>query len=229
MGIGLRRRAPAAGVVLMGLAGAGALVLLGLQVRRFTSGGAGRAVDRDAAAAAYFLGFEVLGDLQRGEGTIALLLPPETRGNSRLLDSWFDTFARVVTPLEGVAVKEVTVRCSGRLAAEGRVPVEAVEGALAEVPGALAWVSFVGVPVGGSGAAAWPGAGAPPVYVYDPGGGTGWVAALKQGRIRRVVVPRPRLEGRAEGPAAGPPDQLFRENFLMATPSNADTVAAELE
>ena len=69
----------------------------------------------------------------------------------------------------------------------------------------------------------------PPFYVFDPEGTTNWLGALKAGRIRAVVLPRPGVDPRGRETIAGMPETIFERFYLLATPANADQVAASLK
>lgn len=228
LGIALKRRHARAGLTLLALGILGSVGAIGWQVRLFVAGGAAPALDRFSATAAYFLGQEVLGELRRFEGPVYLLLPPDRRGNQRELDSLFNTFARVLAPVTGLEVRDVTVQAGEREIREGRVPLAAFEQALAQATGAVAWVSFSGVPPGLETLAALRAPGRPPLFAYDPSGGTGWVASLQAGVLRRVIVARPEAAGERPGGVTGPPDEIFKRHFLLAKPGNAGAVAREL-
>lgn len=224
-----RRHSAGPGSACLGVAGLGLAILLGWQVYQFTAAGKPRPVNRAYAAVAYHMGYEVLQELRGLNGSICLILPPETRSNQAELDSLFNTFARVLAPLPTLQIKEASLDAKPRQVAAGRLPIEAFERALAQVPEALAYVSFAGLPSDLNRLSLWATTNAAPLYAFDPSGGTNWLAALKQGRLRRVIVPRP--EAQAEDrtqPTAGPPDELFARFFLLATPANADQVAAQI-
>jgi hypothetical protein len=64
--------------------------------------------------------------------------------------------------------------------------------------------------------------------VFDPWQTTNWVGALKEGRIRAVVVPRPDVPPGAGAGMVGEPGTIFSQLYLMATPATAEQVAARL-
>lgn len=222
----LRARSPRLGTALLGGAVAGFVAAVGWQVVRSTAGGTPRPVDRHSAALAYFIAYAAAPDVAARPGPVAILLPEETRGNRTTLDSLFDTVARVLSPLPGVEIKEAPVVARPVEVDRGALPMPAFTQALRGVPDAVVWISFVGIPP--DFASAPPSALPPRGYVYDPAGGTAWLEPLKSGRLQRVVVPRPPTDEHEVRPNAGPPDELFRAHFLMATPQNADQVAALL-
>jgi len=229
VGFLLRRKTTPIGNGLVATACLGVATLVGWQVFRFSSVGAARPVDRAYAAVAYHLGYEIMGSLRGVRGTIGLILPPENRANRPALDSAFDTLARVLAPLPDLALKELTLSAPLRQIDGGTVPWEAFEQALAAAPNALAYVSFTGLPRETDRLSLWNQVNPPPLFVFDPSGGTNWLAPLKQGRLKRVILPRPELwrqSGRL--PTAGPPDEIFQRWFQWATPDNADAIADAL-
>jgi hypothetical protein len=100
--------------------------------------------------------------------------------------------------------------------------------ALAQAQEALAIVSYAGAPAGFETLFS---AGQPkiaPLYIFDPEGTTNWLSALKQGRVRSVIVPRPATNPSVRAGLAGPPGEIFDQLYLLATPETADQVAAQL-
>ncbi|MBK9139941.1 MAG: hypothetical protein IPM17_14430 [Verrucomicrobia bacterium] len=224
VGAALRSRSPRVGAGLLCLAAAGFVAALVWQVFRVSVGDRPSPVDRHSAALAYFLGHAAVGDIAAQPGTVAIVLPAETARNRTTLNSLFDTVARVLSPIPGIEIREVTIAARAPEIQRGDVPLADFTNALAGVPNLTAWFSFVGVPRDLASAAPSPGRG----YVYDPSGGMAWVEPLKAGRLQRVVVPRPEADADEARPSAGPPDEIFAAHFLMATPANADAVAERL-
>lgn len=229
-GIGLlvRKRQLVAGTV---LAAVGALAAMGVivwQVYGLAFGSTNAPpVDRQQAVVAYFMGYEVLAELNSRKGTVALVLPPDTRANQAELDSLFNTFARVVAPVTGLKLVDVSVAAEPRAIREGNVSAAAFNAAVADLTNLVACVSFVGVPREVERLALRQAEPPVPLFVYDPSGGTHWVVDLKAGHIRRVIVPRPLAPGEMI-PVGGAPDELFRRGFRLATPATAEAIAAEL-
>jgi hypothetical protein len=220
----LRARSPRVGTALLAVAVIGFLGALIEQVVVATRGSRAPAVDRHGAALAYFLGHAAVPEVAAHPGTVAIVLPTETPGNRTTLNSLFDTLARVLSPIPGIQIQEVTVAVRAAEIQRGDLPLAAFTNALAGVTNLSVWFSFVGIPRDLASAAALPGRG----FAYDPSGGTAWLELLKAGHLQRVVVPRPVTDAGETRPAAGPPDEIFAAHFLMATPVNADAVAARL-
>ncbi len=219
------RRNALVGRTLMAVGAIGCGVLVIRQVYQVAFGGAGRPMDRSIAAAAYYLGHELLGQLPSLEGDICLILPPDSSANQAVLDTAFDTFARVLAPLPTLRLKEASLRTKLRLVEEGRVPNEAFEQALQQVPDAIAYVSFAGVPSDVKRLSLCTKTNPVPFLVFDPSGGRAWAEMIDQGRIRCVVVPRSELEGGLRGAAIGPPDEIFKERFLMFRSPNGESAS----
>lgn len=220
----LRSRSPRVSAGLLFLAVTGFVAALVWQVFRVSVGDRPSPVDRHSAALAYFLGHAAVGDIAAQPGTVAILLPTETARNRTTLNSLFDTVARVLSPIPGIEIREVTIGARATEIERGEVPLADFTNALAGVPNLTAWFSFVGLPRDFASAEPPAGRG----YVYDPSGGMAWVEPLKAGRLQRVVVPQPEGAPDEARPSAGPPDEIFAAHFLMATRANADTVAKRL-
>lgn len=225
-GLALRRRYPRPGLALAFLGLIGGAVSVGWQVSSLFSSGSGRSVDRYDATVAYFMGYELLNELGSRAGHVAVLLPAQTRSNRDRLDVLFDTLARVLAPFPGLRLHDASFQASERRIVDGALTAEDFTEPLAHITNALAWVSFVGLPKDPASFAPLADSDSPPWFVFDPSGATAWRASLKRGAIRRVIAPRPDA---APGDATGPPDELFREYFVMATPANADAVADRIE
>lgn len=217
-----RRRAAGLGNTLLGLACAGMATLLVLQVWNFAGSSGSQSINRHLATASYFMGYEVVGELRGLQGTIALILPPESRRNRVELDSIFNTFARVLSPLSAVQIREVTLQATPQQIERGQIPLDRFEAAVTEARGALAYVSFVGVPAQVDRLKLWGEPQPPPLFVFDPAGTTNWLACLSQGRIRRVIIPRP--DSNPTRSVTGAPDELFGRFFLMLQPENAEAL-----
>ncbi len=230
IGLVVRRFREKAGMAIAVLGSASAVAVIGWQAYTLVSGGTvGPAVDRHSAVVAYFMGYEVLGDLKARSGTIALVLPPDTRSNQEQLDSLFNAFARVVSPRPEFDLVDVSVEASEAAIRRREVTIEDFARAIGSVTNMIACVSFVGFPAEFETMPAGRVGKPVPLYLYDPSGGSAWKEELSAGRIRRVIVPRPRDAGGADADdLAGPPGELFQRFFLLATPANAESIASQL-
>jgi hypothetical protein len=101
--------------------------------------------------------------------------------------------------------------------------------ALAQAQEAMAVISYAGVPAGFETLFSAGQPASPLFYVFDGDGTTNWLGALKNGRIRAVVVPRPGVDALGGEGIAGMPEAIFERFYLLATPANADEVAAGLK
>lgn len=86
---------------------------------------------------------------------------------------------------------------------------------------ALAIVSYAGAPTGFE--TLFAGQPKPaPFYVFDPDGTTNWLAALKAGLIRAVVLPRPGAGSSDREAVTGMPQAIFERFYLLVTPETVD-------
>ena len=229
IGLVVRRRQTVVGTGLAAVGAAAAIGVIGWQVRGLLFGtGATPPVDRQRAVVAYFMGYEVLGEIGSRNGAVALLLPPDTRANQAELDSLFNTFARVLTPVPGLQLVDVSLAADERRIQAGDVSPGTFNAALDGLTNLAACVSFVGIPRETEQLAILRAKPPVPLFVYDPSGGTNWLAALETGAIRRVILPRRGVTG-DDLPDRGAPDELFRRHFLLARPANAGAIARELQ
>jgi hypothetical protein len=104
----------------------------------------------------------------------------------------------------------------------------AYQQALARFPNALAFVSYASVPADIAELFPAEQSARPPFFLFDPDRTLNWLTALKKGRIRSVIVPRPGVDLAKGAGVVGGPGELFGQFYLMATPANADQVAAQL-
>lgn len=216
-GFFLRDRARSLGQSLMVAGCVGCVALAAWQLYRsfYDSGEISR--DRYHAVVAYAMGHQVAREFAGRKGKVCLIFPPESASSADALDTLFETFARVLRPFPGLEVKEATLRVKAKLARNGQVPAAAFEQAFAEVPNAVAYISFAGIPQDSETLSVFSKREPPAVFIYDATGGTNWGNALKQRRIRAVIVPRPDVKPPGKGAIAGPPEAIFKEYFLMVT------------
>jgi hypothetical protein len=218
----MRRRWRVLGQVLMGLGGLGLIVVIVLQVRQNVRPAATKAPGRCEMAVSFGLANYLLGDLAGQSGKVVLLFPQRRVMNAETEGSYEEGFIPALRHGR-VKLDLQAVRLEG---AKG--DLSAFKQALAQAPEAMAVISYAGVPAGietvfSAGAPA-----SPPLYVFDGDGTTNWLGALKAGRIRAVVVPRPDVDARGGEAMAGMPETIFERYYLLATPANADEVAASL-
>ena len=114
-------------------------------------------------------------------------------------------------------------------AAKGKAGYDlaAFKQAIEQAKDSLAIVSYAGAPAGLetlSGGQPKPA----PFYVFDPDGTTNWLAALKAGPIRGVILPRPGTGPRDREAATGMPQAIFERFYILVTPDTVDQVAAQI-
>jgi len=226
-GVWISRRWRVLGQAMMVLGGLGLIGVLALQVRQNVFAPEPKIPDRAEMAVSFCLANCLLGDLAGRGGSVVLLFP-----SRRLMDedserSFEDGFTPPLRHGGGkLHVKALHLEAGDR----GAEPdVSAFKQALAQVPEALAIVSYAGVPAGFETLFSEGHANLAALYVFDPQGTTNWLGPLKNGRVRAVVVPRPGVEHRGPGALAGRPETIFERCYLLATPANAEQVAASLK
>ncbi len=228
LGVGLRRRAEGWGQVLMiaGVIGCG--VCVAWQVRQTVFTPSPKGPDRGQAVVAYFLAQHVLAEAGNRQGQLWLLFPPESVFDEEAVGTYAGTFSRVLRGFSGINLRVVRLVVGDKAAKDGSIPAAAFQQALSNASPAVAYVSFAGVPVDFEKLLPVASAQVPSCFVFDPWRTTNWLAGLKQGRIRAVVVPRPGVDSKEGAQIAGEPNEVFKRLYLMATPANAEQVAAQL-
>jgi hypothetical protein len=223
MGGWLSRRKRVLGQAMMALGGLGLIGVIFWQVRQNVFPPQPKAPNRYEMAVSFGLANCVLSDLGGRSGQVILLFPQPRVMDADTEESYEDGF---VLPLRhGRGKLELkAVRLEGP-----NGDLSAFKQALPQDQEALAVVSYAGVPAGFETLfAAGPPAN-PLFYVFDGDGTTNWLGALKTDRIRAVVVPRSGVDPRAEQRIAGMPETIFEQFYVLATPANADEVAASLK
>jgi hypothetical protein len=223
----LSRRWRVLGRVMMGLGGLGLIGIVALQVRQNVFSPQPRMPNRCAMAVSYGLANCLLGDLAGQSGSVVLLFPQRRLMDADTEQSYEEGF---IPPLRHghvkLRIKVLRLEGGDRDAGPG---LSAFKVALAQAPEALAIVSYAGVPAGFETLFSAGQPTLPPFYVFDPDGTTHWLGGLKEGRIRAVVLPRPGVDPRGREAIAGMPATVFERFYLLATPANADQIAASLK
>jgi hypothetical protein len=226
VGVWVGRRWRVLGQVMMGLGGVGLIGVLAFQVRQNLFPPQPKMPNRCNMAVSVSLANCLLGDLAGQSGTVVLLFPPRRLMDADTEQSYEEGF---VLPLRhgggNLHLKALRLEGASHDAGQG---LSAFKQALAQAQEALAIISYAGVPGGFETLFS---AGEPkiaPLYVFDPERTTNWLSLLKQGRIRSVIVPRPGINPVAAAAIAGPPDAVFAQLYLLATPDTADQIAAQL-
>jgi hypothetical protein len=184
--------------------------------------------DRGQAVVGYFLADRVLSELGAQEGSVVLFFPPESVLDAEAVGTYAGTFSRVLRGFTGLKVQVLTLPVPDKAAKAGHIPLAAFQQAAANAPAAVAYVSFAGAPAN---IEEFKPADPPPgpfFFVFDPWGTTNWLGALRKGRVRSVIVPRPGVHVAAGAEISGEPNEVFHQLYLLATPQTADQIAAQL-
>ena len=92
----------------------------------------------------------------------------------------------------------------------------------------IAYVSFAGAPAQIEQLVAASSMADSGLFVFDPWSTTNWLAALKSGRVRTVIVPRPNADHGADTGISSEPHEVFSRLYLMGTPSTAEQLAEKI-
>ncbi len=226
IGILVRRRAELWGNILIGVACAGCVGLIVWQARETVFAGDNRIPPQDAIALNSVLTGVVQQELRGRGGAVLLVFPDEKVLKEEALENYRNSFRGIF--LRGHP--ELSVE-TARLkpAAKGASPTAAeLKTLISQTPKVIAVVSYAGVASDIDQAFAVGAAGDPLFFVFDPQGTTSWLGALKRGVVRCVIVPRPDVDPAAQAGMAGMPAENFGKLYMMATPGNADQIAARL-
>jgi len=226
IGAWVSRRWRAFGQVLMVAGGLSLTVVAAVQFRQILFPPQPKADDRGDMAVASTLANCVLSDLAGQSGTVILLFPSRQLMDASAEESYEDGF---VMPLRhGHGTLHLKALLLDAKPAKDGYDLAAFQHALEQAPDALAVVSYAGVPAGFDNLFPAGQSKAPQFYAFDPAGTTNWFGPLKAGQIRVVVLPRPGMDSRARAAAAGRPEQIFEQFYLLATQQNADQIAAQI-
>ncbi len=224
----VRRRSEFWGQAMLILGGLGCIGCIAWQVRVNLFQPAAREPDRGQAVISYFLANQVLREVGSLQGTVVLFMPPESVLDAETAGTYAGTFRRVLRGFPDLKVEALTLAVPAKAAKAGHIPLAAFHQVVSNGPAALAYVSFAGVPpdIGNfqSGAPRE----RPGFFVFDPWGTTNWLGALRTGRLRAVIVPRPGARDAAGTDISGEPREVFDQLYLQATPATADEIAARL-
>jgi hypothetical protein len=225
IGVFLSRRSRVMGQVMMVLGGLGLIGVLAFQVRQNLFPPQPRMPNRCNMAVSYCLANCLLGDLAGQSGTVVLLFPQRRLMDADTEQSYEEGF---VPPLRhgrgNLHLKALRLEGGKRDAGD----LSTFKQALAQTQEALAIVSYAGAPAGFESLFSPGQPKIAPLYIFDPEGTTNWLSALKQGRVRAVIVPRPGTNPTVGASLAGPVGEIFDQLYLLATPETADQVAAQL-
>jgi hypothetical protein len=228
VGIWVRRRFTDLGQILILAGCAGCVVCLAWQVRQSLFPPAARGPDRGQAVVAYFLANQVLAETGSAEGPIVLFFPPAAVMDEETVGTYAGTFKRVLRGFPRLDVQVLSLQVPNKEAAAGQIPLAAFRQAASNFPSATAYVSFAGVPADIQSFSSDKEKPAPVLFVFDPWSSTNWLASVKSGVVRCVVVPRPGTRpGQAEA-ISGEPKEVFERLYVMVTPANVDDIASKL-
>ena len=217
----------------------GLLILLGclacagvvaLQLRRTVFAPPVVSLNRSQMIVSYFFGSQAMRELpSRPPGPIVLIFPPESALDARSMQSYVNTFRPTLGVLHDVQELQcVRLDAPAKAAKSGDIPSTAFQSAVAKFPNAAVFVSYAGVPADFE--RLFPAdKTAAPFFAFDPWRTIHWLAPLKSGKLRAVIVPRPDVDLAAAGDIGGEPSSIFSQLYLMATPANADEIAAKLK
>jgi hypothetical protein len=219
----MSRRWRVLGQSMLGLGGLGLIGVIVLQVRQNVLPSQPKAPNRYEMAVSYSLANCLLDDFAGKSGKVVLLFPQRSVMDADTEESYEDGF---VPPLRHghVNLDLKAVHLEG-----ANSDLSAFKQALAQAQDALAVISYAGVPAGFETLLPAGQQESPLFYVFDADGTTHWLAALKNGRIRAVIVPRPGVDARSGQGIAGMPETIFEQFYLLVTRGNADEVAAGLK
>ena len=219
----MSRRWGVLGQAVMGLGALGLVGVIVLQVRQNVFPPQPKAPNRYKMAVSYCLANCLLGDAAGQSGKVVLLFPQQSVMDADAEESYEDGFVPPLRHGHGkLDLKAVHLEGSNG-------DLSAFKQSLAHDQDAMAVISYAGVPAGFETLFSGKQPESPLFYVFDVEGTTHWLAALKAGRIKAVVLPRPGVDARGGEGMAGMPETIFDQYYLLATPANADEVAAGLK
>jgi hypothetical protein len=221
-GVWMSRRWRLAGQSMMAVGALGLIGVIGLQVRQNVFPPQ-PTVRRAEMAVSYCLANCLLEDSAGGSGKVILLFPQRRVMGEDLEQSYEDGF---VAPLRH-GRRKLSLKAVRLEGANG--DLSAFKQALDQNEEAMAFVSYAGVPSGFETLFAPEQSNMPAFFVFDAEGTTHWLRALKEGRIKAVALPRPGSDAHSRETSAGMPEQIFDRFYLLATPANADEIAASLK
>jgi len=230
VGIGykIRNRWDFPGKLLMIAGGIGCVGLIIWQVRATMGGPSVPQLDRYHASVSYTLASQVARQMAGQRGQVVLIYPPERSMDSEAAETLTYAFARVLQSSPSLQLRVTNLIEKGNSKKSGQFSLAAFEQVFGVPSNEVAYVSFAGVAPGIEDLPLFKRERVPQLFVFDPLGTTDWLAGLKRGVIRRVIVPRPDARPAKGEEIDGRPEDIFQRYFLMATPETADPVAAQL-
>lgn len=228
----VRRNSQFWGQTLLVLGCVGCLAVMVWQVRQTLFPPAPKPTNRAHAVVSYYLASQTQQEIIGRSGVVAVVFPPPSIMSAEDVETYGNAFsAPLLRGRPELRVEIITLEppAKGKGNTSGGVSLAGLKQAVAKTPNALAYVIYAPVPAD-IGELFSPGSTAttPPCFLFDPDGGVNWLTALKQGRIRSVIVPRPGVELAKGTGVVGGPGELFGQFFFLATPANADQIAGQL-
>jgi len=206
----------------------GCVACLGWQIRQSLFAPTAREPDRGQAVVSYFLANQLLAETGSAEGPVLLFFPPPSVMDEETVGTYAGTFKRVLRGFPGLKVQVLRVDVPKKAAGLGQIPLAAFRQAASNAPAAVACVSFAGVPEDIQGFSSRNSPSTAPFFVFDPWSTTHWLGAMKSGLVRCAIVPRSGPRAVSAEAISGEPREVFERLYQMATPANADEVAAKL-
>lgn len=207
----------------------GCLAVMGWHVRETIFPPAPKPLNRAHAVVGFYLASQTQQEIAGRSGVVVLIFPPPAMLSATARQTYANGFsAPLLRGHPELEVQIVTLGASAKGNSSAGAALAAFREALAKFPNALAYVAYAAVPA--DFAELFPSGQSrlTPFFLFDPDGTTNWLKALKQGRIRSVIVPRPGMDHAKGAEVSGGPGELFSSFYLMATPANADQVASQL-
>ncbi len=229
VGFVVRRRSAIWGQGMIVLGCLGGIGGIAWQIRQTIFSGETAGPDRGQAVVGYVLANRVLADIGLQPGKVVLLFPPESVLDGETVGTYAGTFSRVLRAFPDLKVEVRTLAVPAKAARTGRLPLKAFQASCSNAPPAVACVSFAGVPADIENLQTAGQQSGPPFFVFDPWATTNWLGALKKGRIRTVIVPRPGVRHAPGSEISGEPQEVFDRLYLLATPASADEIAVALQ
>lgn len=211
--------------MLMVIGGLGCLGVMGWQARQSLFPPTEKMPNRAHAVVSFYLANQTQREIAGRTGVVVLIFPPVKQLNAKLAEDYANAFSAPL--LRGHPEWQVQSVALEPPAKGQAVSVADFQQAVAKFPEALAYVSYASVPP--DIAELFPeGQSSRPFFVFDPEAGVSWLNALKQGRIRSVIVPRPGIDLAKHASMGGDPGAIFNQLYFLAMPATADQVAAQL-
>ena len=225
----VRRRCALCGQVLIGLGCIGCLAVIGWQVRQSLFPTNATPPSRAHAVVSFYLASQTQQEIAGQRGPVVVILPPASQLDAETAETYVNALrAPLLRGHPELELEIARLDLPAKAAKTGTLPLAAFKQVLAKHPKALAFVCYASVPPNIESLFPTDPQTMPPFFLFDPLRGTNWLSALKQNRIRCVIVPRPDVNPAQTAGVSGMPGEIFGQFYLMATPANATQIAAKL-